>query len=167
MAQAIQLKENRPYPNNALPVLFYPDVLSNKLRANYTGRDVLQLFQENDYSNGWTNGIASYHHFHSITHEVLGCFSGEAQVQLGGPDADIFTFSRGDVLLLPAGTAHKNIGSTSNFRIVGAYPNGRNFDMLRGDEKKYEERKETITTVPIPDFDPVDGKEGAVQEYWS
>lgn len=107
MVEHFHVKENRPFPNSTLPVLYYPDVLKGILGENFTDDDVLSLFEKYDYSNGWTGGIHPFHHFHSNTHEVLGCLSGEANVQLGGPDADIYPFSAGDVLLLPAGTSHK------------------------------------------------------------
>lgn len=68
--------------------------------------------------------------------------------------------------LLPAGTAHKKLESTNDFQIVGAYPNGADFDMEKGDEDKYEELKTLSQQVSIPAFDPIDGKQGAVQKYW-
>lgn len=167
MAEPYAIKENYPFPNHSLPVLFYPVALLSVLGDEYTADDALKLFEKHDYSNGWVNGIHSFHHFHSNTHEVLGCISGKAKVQLGGPDSDVVTFAQGDVLLIPAGVAHKNIKATDDFKIIGAYPEGRDFDMQRGDEENYEELKKAIERVPLPKVDPVVGIEGPVHHYWN
>ncbi|WP_250123845.1 cupin domain-containing protein [Chroococcidiopsis sp. CCMEE 29] len=65
------------------------------------------------------------HHYHSTAHEVLGISRGKAAVRLGG-DARGQTFEvrAGDVIIIPAGVAHKNLDSSSDFLVVGAYPLG-------------------------------------------
>lgn len=166
MIQTIPIDENKPFPNNPLPVLYYPDAIAPLLENDQSDSSVKDFFVKSGYTNSWTNGIFSYHHFHSNTHEVLACIAGEAQVQLGGPEAEIYTFKKGDVLLLPAGTAHKRIQAADDFQIVGAYPNGVDPDMQKGDEAVYEKVKENISRVPIPDMDPVEGENGAVSQYW-
>lgn len=166
MIQTIPINENKPFPNNPLPVLYYPDAIAPLLENDQSDSSVKDFFVKSGYTNSWTNGIFSYHHFHSNTHEVLACIAGEAQVQLGGPEAEIYTFKKGDVLLLPAGTAHKRIQAADDFQIVGAYPNGVDPDMQKGDEAVYEKVKENISRVPIPDMDPVEGENGAVSQYW-
>lgn len=165
MVQVIELQENYPFPNNPLPVLIYPKALEEVLGQDYTETDIKTFLEQHNYSNSWTEGIHPFHHFHSNTHEVVACFSGKATVQLGGPDAETLTLKKGDLALLPAGVAHKKIDATSEFQIVGAYPNGRQFDMQKGDKEQYDHLKETIAHVPLPSFDPIEGKEGAVQQY--
>lgn len=166
MTEAFYLKENQPFPNNSLPVLYYPGAIIQLLHSPGSSQRALTFLAGNGYTNGWVNGIFSYHHFHSNTHEVLACISGEASVQLGGPEAPMYQFRKGDVLLLPAGTSHKRLDATPDFRIVGAYPERREPDMQRGDTQDYEKIKESIRQVPLPQMDPVSGSQGGVMELW-
>lgn len=155
----MQLQENKPFPNNKLPVVLYKKALDEIFKQKeYSGEAVLSFLEKHDYSNGWINGILSEHHFHSIAHEVLACISGSARVQLGGPESETITFTQGDVVFLPAGTAHKKIESTEDFIIVGAYPNGDSYDMRYGENSEYDEVKENIIRVPKPELDPVTGQ---------
>lgn len=155
----MQLQENKPFPNNKLPVVLYKKALDEIFKQNdYSGEAVLSFLEKHDYSNGWINGILSEHHFHSIAHEVLACISGSARVQLGGPESETITFTQGDVVFLPAGTAHKKIESTEDFIIVGAYPNGDSYDMRYGENSEYDEVKENIIQVPKPELDLVTGQ---------
>lgn len=155
----MQLQENKPFPNNKLPVVLYKKALDEIFKQKeYSGEAVLSFLEKHDYSNGWINGILSEHHFHSIAHEVLACISGSARVQLGGPESETITFTQGDVVFLPAGTAHKKIESTEDFIIVGAYPNGDSYDMRYGENSEYDEVKENIIQVPKPELDPVTGQ---------
>lgn len=171
MIEQILLKEDQPYPNSVLPVLFYPDAFSEIVKEDDPAQKGIQFFAENNYSNAWVNGIFPYHHFHSNTHEVLACISGEASVQLGGPDGKVIQFSKGDVVLLPAGTAHKRVKASKDFSIIGAYPDGREFDTHKGDEitsdDEYYRLKHAIKKVPVPSLDPVQNKGGAVKKYWT
>lgn len=98
MAETFSLKEHSPFPNNILPVIYYPKALSSLLedcKKEKPEEAVKALFANNGYSQAWTNGIHDTHHFHSNTYEVLACISGEANVQLGGPHAGTYTFSKG------------------------------------------------------------------------
>jgi len=49
-------------------------------------------------------------------------------VQFGGADGLLFVAGAGDVLVPPAGVAHKNIWSSHDLRVVGAYPQGTAWD---------------------------------------
>lgn len=166
MVKTFYTKENKPFPNNPLPVLYYSKVVVNLINEPDPAQSVLDLFEKNDYTNGWVNGIFSYHHFHSNTHEVLACIAGKATVQLGGPDTQSYSFSKGDVLLLPAGVAHKRIAASQDFKIVGAYPEGLEPDMQNGGAENYESIKQAITSVQLPKKDPVEGANGAVAKHW-
>ncbi|WP_035051231.1 cupin domain-containing protein [Carnobacterium pleistocenium] len=167
MVEVMYTKETKPFPNNSLPILYYPKAVVNLLDGPEAAQRVLALFEKNGYSNGWTNGIFSYHHFHSNTHEVLACITGEATVQLGGPDAQKYSFAKGDVLLLPAGVAHKRIDASNDFKIVGAYPDGLEPDIQKGGTEHYESIKQTIATVNIPAKDPLEGEKGALVTSWT
>lgn len=167
MVKTFYTEENKPFPNNSLPVLYYPKAVVNVLDESDSAQNVLDLFEKNGYTNGWVNGIFSYHHFHSNTHEVLACIAGTANIQLGGPGAQMYVFSKGDVLFLPAGVAHKRINASNDFTIVGAYPDGLEPDMQKGKAEDYEAIKESIKSVKQPKCDPVEGKDGAVLKYWT
>lgn len=167
MVQTIYLSENKPYPNNELPVLFYQNILEDILGKDYTTEGVLRLFENNGYVNGWVGGIMNRHHFHSTAHEVLACTRGEVTVILGGENGEITPIRKGDVVLLPAGTSHKKVDASENFEIVGAYPtNGSDYDFQYGDANDYQAIKDRIREVELPQTDPVTGSPGAVQDNW-
>ncbi|MEY8292989.1 cupin domain-containing protein [Carnobacteriaceae bacterium 52-44] len=167
MVEPIYLSENEPYPNNTLPVLYFENVLASALGDDYTGDDVLQLFTNNGYTGGWKGGIKDRHHFHSTAHEALACTEGELRVQFGGQNGEILTIRKGDVMLLPAGTAHKKLDATEKHEIIGAYPlNDSDYDFQYGDASDYEAIKESIQNVNIPDTDPVTGAPSNIQQYW-
>lgn len=159
------IKQNGYYPNNAaLPVLLYKDALH--LPDENNDALVKEVFEQNDWRNSWTNGIYPYHHYHSITHEVLGVIQGHCIVMLGGEKGVRQKIERGDVLVLPAGVAHKNIESSDNFKCVGAYPKGVDYDLNYGKEEEHPKVDENIRQVPLPDTDPIYGKEGPLLENW-
>lgn len=166
MTKLIHVQENEPFPNNPLPVLHYSKAVNGLTGSPDAAQNVLDFFEKNGYTNGWIDGIFYYHHFHANTHEALACVSGEAMVQLGGPDRETYLFQKGDVLLLPAGTAHKRVDATEDFRIIGAYPDGMDPDMQKGEAEDYEKIKERIADVPVPKTDPVGGEDGAVSKHW-
>jgi|SRR5690625_936391 len=166
VVETIYIQENLPYPNHDLPVLYYSKGMEDLANSPDAAQKVKEHLENNGYTNSWVNGIFSYHHFHSNTHEVLVCISGEAMVQLGGPEKDTYRFEKGDVLLLPAGTAHKKIEASEDFQIIGAYPDGIEPDMEKGENENFQELRERIASVPIPESDPLQGVEGAVMKFW-
>ncbi|NLB98972.1 MAG: cupin domain-containing protein [Lactobacillales bacterium] len=166
MVESVHLAEQKPYPNNALPLLYYPKVLEDLVGEALTADAILTLFASHDYENGWINGIYDEHHFHSTAHEVLGCVSGEAEVMFGGPDGETVLFAKGDVVLIPAGVAHKLLRKTTNFLIVGTYPDQQIHDMQYGDASHYTYMLNNVENVALPKQDPVFGMAGPVQTYW-
>jgi uncharacterized protein YjlB len=107
-------------PNSPLPLLVYHDVPGANDAA-----DCEALFAGNRWLGAWRDGIYSFHHFHSTAHEVLGIVRGSASVVLGGPSVGRqFEVRAGDVLVLPAGTGHINVGSSADLLVIGAYPDG-------------------------------------------
>jgi uncharacterized protein YjlB len=148
-------------PNSRLPVLVYHEVPDAR-RAG----DCEQLFASNDWRGAWRNGIYTFHHFHSTAHEVLGIVSGRAIVMLGGPEGREFEVTRGDVLVLPAGTGHCNLRSSDDLQVIGAYPDGMSWDLRRGDPSEHDEAVASIEVVPLPRADPVEGSGGSLTTMW-
>src|SRR5689334_21711895 len=106
--QEIWVNDDGTFPNSPLPVLLYKNVLEIPLL--FPAKHVSQLFEKHGWSNSWDAGIFEFHHYHSITHEVLGIYSGETTLQIGGESGPRIAVSKGDVLVIPAGAAHKNLG---------------------------------------------------------
>ena len=156
-----QFEDDRGIPNSRLPVLIYHDVSA----AGEAG-SCEELFDSNGWVPDWRDGIFSFHHFHSIAHEVLGIVAGSATVKLGGPGGRTFEIGRGDVLVLPAGTGHCNEGSSGDLLVIGAYPDGMPWDIRRGDPAEHDEVVANIERVPQPQADPVEGPGGPLTELW-
>ena len=157
-----KIEENGPYPNNPkLPLLIYKGALEELSPAK-----IQALFTANGWRQAWVNGIYPFHHFHSNVHEILGVSSGSCEVQIGGEDGEIFKVEAGDVLILPAGTAHKNLRSTSDFTCVGAYSSDIPYDMHHGKKEEVSSVVQRIAKVALPNADPVFGREGPLFEYW-
>ena len=146
-------------PNSPLPVLVYRQALA----ADAGAAAYENLFADNGWLGAWRDGIFPFHHFHSTAHEVLGISAGTANVMLGGPQGRTFELGAGDVVVLPAGTGHRNLGSGADLLVVGAYPNGMCWDLRRGDPAEHDEALANIARVPLPDQDPVGG---ALGELW-
>jgi uncharacterized protein YjlB len=160
-----RLEDDGTFPNNQeLPVLIYTSAFDAQ-HSDLADR-MEQTFRQNKWTGAWRNGIYSYHHYHSTAHEVLGVYRGSVNVQLGGPEGINVDASAGDVLVLPAGTAHKNKGSSSSFRCIGAYPSGQDWDMNYGKENERPAADQNIQQVPLPEQDPVHGKDGPLIDKW-
>jgi uncharacterized protein YjlB len=156
------VEDDGSIPNSTLPVLVYHGALQRDAGASAYEK----LFAEHGWLGAWRDGIFSFHHFHSTAHEVLGIAAGTANVLLGGPQGHRFELAGGDVLVLPAGTGHCNLGSSGDFLVVGAYPNGMRWDLRRGDPAEHAEVLGNIARVPLPDQDPVQGAGGSLIELW-
>jgi uncharacterized protein YjlB len=145
-------------PNNPrLPLVIYRLALRP---SNHLAKDFEKRFAANGWTNSWQNGIFKYHHFHSNTHEVLGVAQGEALVCFGGKGGEVLGLSAGDVAILPAGTGHKCDSASEDFLVVGAYPDGRDYDICRGDRSEHDRVVARITKVPLPKKDPILGGSG-------
>lgn len=156
-------KDDGRIPNSKYPLLIYKNVL---VERGEEGAEWLEKkFAENNWTNSWRNGVFDFHHYHSITHEVLGVFSGKALLHLGGEEGKKIEVTAGDIIVIPAGVGHKNLGS-ENFKIVGAYPGGSDYDIRKGKEGERPEADKNIAAVPLPDADPFLGKEDGVPEIW-
>lgn len=153
------------FPNNpTLPVILYRDTLV--LDPTEPARSMEELFQGNGWEGLWRNGLFGYHHYHATAHEVLGIASGSITVELGGDEGPLIELAAGDVLVLPAGVAHRNVDSTTDLVVVGAYPPGQIWDVNTGEAEDHPRVDESIAEVPLPTSDPVYGDEGPVTQLW-
>jgi uncharacterized protein YjlB len=158
------LKDDGIFPNSVLPAVIYKKVF--ELPDNHSAGTIEQVFEGNTWSNSWRNGIYDVHHYHSTTHEVLAVYSGTCKVMLGGDKGVQLTFEKGDVLIIPAGVAHKNMGQSDDFKCVGAYPDGKDFDLNYGKPGERPGTDNNIAKVALPDTDPVYGETGILLTYW-
>lgn len=150
--KAIRIEAAPPFPNSDLPVLF----LRQALKPENPRFEA--LFSKNGWIGTWVNGIYPYDHFHAEAHEVLGVTRGTVTLRLGGPEGDLYELEAGDAILLPAGVGHKNMKSSADFQIVGAYPPGQSPDMEKGDEARYEKLKVRAQNVATPPTHPLTGE---------
>lgn len=157
-------KDDGQFPNSNLPVLIYKAAVI--LPDKHAATIIEDVFKKNNWTNAWRNGIYNYHHYHSITHEVLGVYEGNTIVQLGGPKGITTLIEKGDVIIIPAGVAHKNMGPETNFKCVGAYPCGSTYDMNYGKPDERPKADNNIKKVALPDADPVYGKFGYLVNSW-
>jgi uncharacterized protein YjlB len=155
----LHLADDGTFPNSRLPVLLWRGGLPG-------GAEVVErTFRDHGWVGTWRNGIFDYHHYHATAHEVLGIGRGRVTVRLGGPNGETLDLAAGDVVLLPAGTAHRNLGQSADLIVVGAYPPSQRPDMLRGDPGERPEADRHIAGVALPDTDPVTGAEGSPEEW--
>jgi uncharacterized protein YjlB len=151
------------FPNSALPVLIYRSALAAD-RASPEAFE--QMFRRHHWVPQWRAGIFAFHHYHSTAHECLGVASGHAEVQLGGPGGTLFRIVAGDAVVLPAGVAHKRLVSSPDFLVVGAYPPGQDWDILRGRPEDRPRADLTLGKLPVPESDPVEGGDGTLVTAW-
>ncbi len=156
------IEDDGQFPNSSLFILIYKNVFQNESSADA----IKKTFENNNWKNSWVNGIYDYHHYHSNTHEVIAISSGNVKVLLGGAGGKENALSKGDVLIIPAGVAHKCITASEDFECVGAYPNGVSWDLKKGEDGERPEADENISAVALPDNDPVYGAEGPLALNW-
>ena len=150
------------FPNSRLPLLIYRAAV-----ADPSPEAMEELFRRNGWPPGWRATVFTYHHYHSTAHEVLGIAEGRGTLMLGGPNGRTFEVAAGDVVVIPAGVAHQRISSSPDWLVVGAYPPGQHWDLLRGDPADRVFALRAIAKVPLPETDPVQGAGGALLQHWT
>jgi len=161
----IYCKDDGVFPNSKYPVLLYKNVLRVPfiLPAAY----IKTLFEKNNWRNAWKDGIFTYDHYHSTSHEVMGIYQGRTSLMLGGDNGQTVDLRKGDVIVIPAGVAHKNLGAEQAVKCVGAYPEGRPFDIKRGLAGERPDADNTIGKLPVPAKDPVFGQFRGLRNIWT
>src|SRR5438093_3421424 len=147
--EQLNFKDDGVFPNSPLPLLVYRDAITTD--AKDPASIFEQRFAENDWTNSWRDGVYSFPHYHSTSHEVLGVYSGAATLRLGDEHGKNIEVHAGDVIVIPAGVAHQNVGASDNFGVVGAYPGGRQWDLLRGLSGERPKADHNIEALPVPD----------------
>ena len=161
----VLFKDDGVIPNSRYALLLYRHALD--LEGEDPASRVQKQFASYNWTNSWINGIYPFHHYHSTSHEVLGIYSGSATVRLGGEQGHDFTVQAGDAIVIPAGVGHKNLGSSNDFGVVGAYPDGRQWDLLTGRPGERPKADQNIAALPMPDTDPIYGPDGPLRKFWS
>jgi uncharacterized protein YjlB len=161
----INCKDNGQFPNSIYPVILYKGVLN--LSSMFRTKHVSKVFADHDWTEAWNGGVYTYDHYHSTAHEVLGFYQGSTTLQLGGPDGHNIVVGEGDVIIIPAGVAHKNLGGEFQVKCVGAYERGRKYDMRYGRAEERPDADRKIAAVPFPRQDPVFGANHGIAEIWN
>src|SRR5216684_9154306 len=151
-------------PNNpALPLVVYRGALP---AAGDRASACERMFARHGWADSWRNGIYPHHHYHSTAHEVLGIACGNAWVRLGGEAGQTVELDAGDVVVIPAGVAHKREAASSDLLVIGAYPRGQHPDIGRADSAAHDRALPAIAAVPLPEADPVTGRSDPLIECW-
>jgi uncharacterized protein YjlB len=158
-------QDDGKFPNNHLPAILYKDIL--RLPVLLMASSVTAVFARHHWNNAWDAGVFTYDHYHSITHEVLGFYRGKTTLRLGGEKGHEVQVEKGDVLVIPAGVAHKNLGAEYAVKCIGAYPDGRDYDIRRGLPGDRPGTDKSISMVPLPEMDPFYGEGKGICNLWS
>lgn len=156
------LDQNGKFPNNEnLPLVVYRNAIEGELKY-----DIKETLEKNGWLGAWTNGVFTYHHYHSLSHEVLVVLDGSATLVFGGSGGKEIKVKGGDTVVIPAGVGHFNKDASSDFKVMGAYPGGQeNYDICT-EKDDPDEKKKNIEKVPLPEADPLKGVEGPLIKAW-
>ena len=150
-------------PNNTLPLVLYRGALGEEgdLAARCEA-----MFNAHGWPNPWRNGIYGHHHYHSTAHEALGIAQGSARVRLGGEHGATVELRAGDVVVIPAGVAHKRESASADLLVIGAYPRGQRPDICRAEAVAHDEAAGNVARVALPAADPVTGRADPLLDCW-
>ena len=153
-------------PNNArLPFLIYRGVID--LIGTPNPEDAIEkVFRKNGWIDLWRNGISPYVHYHSMIHESMGIARGRAKVRFGGKTGQDIEIKKGDVVVLPAGTGHQCLSASRDLVVIGTYPKTGRYNLCRGSKREHTKALGSIPQVPLPETDPVFGRQGPLLRLW-
>lgn len=151
-------------PNNErLPVLLYRGAV--QAEGKKAAEAFERLFADHGWPPQWRDSVYDYHHYHSTAHEALGVAAGFGAMLLGGPGGREVEVRAGDALVLPVGNGHRKLKVSDDFLVVGAYLQGQDWDICR--EAPSDETWRRMRAVPVPEEDPVSGKDGPLCASWA
>jgi len=166
------LRDDGVTPNNPhLPVVLYRSPVALKPGRSAPSFDPAAafetLFNANYWGGSWRNGMYDYEHWHAGTHEVLGIARGKLSAHIGGmKNGRLIELRTGDVIVLPAGTGHHRHTASKDLLVVGAYPEGSEYDEVRPEDDDYAASLGNIWKLPLPLRDPVYGDHGPLVDIW-
>lgn len=161
---SILFEDDGLVPNNPrLPLVIHRKAVALGADPEKT---IESLFARNGWGDMWRNGIFDYLHYHATVHEALGVARGHALVLFGGERGEAIQVGEGDVLILPAGTGHKSLFHSHDFRVVGAYPPGAAMTVTLPTPDNYRSALRSIPLVALPTSDPVFGHNGPLMRLW-
>ncbi|KAK1477621.1 hypothetical protein CTAM01_15139 [Colletotrichum tamarilloi] len=159
------LSSNPDAPNSPLPVIHYRNVLPEPRNEE----SVTEFLTRNRWEKRGTWGHIPIRHFHPNSHECYGIFSGYSTLLIGkineGTGQEI-SVSTGDVIVLPAGTAHSCLESSEDYRYIGVYPEGCPRWVNEMGKKPAGTFSPVIRDVGMPKRDPVYGVDGPLMRLW-
>ena len=163
--EAYHFADDGHIPNSRYPLLVYRRAFAERGAAGAAWLE--HHFAGHNWTNSWRNGVYPFHHYHSTSHEVLGVYAGAARLQLGGEGGRAVAVQAGDILVIPAGVGHKKLDASPDFGVVGAYPDGRHWDLLRGEPGERPQADQHIAALPRPSTDPLLGASGGLLQQWA
>lgn len=165
-ANAFKFRDDGETPNNPhFPLIVYRTPVEPGLHSDPAAMFEV-LFASNGWKDSWRDGVYSFLHFHTGTHEVLGIARGWVRVKFGGAKGRIIELGAGDVAVLPAGTGHCRKAASKDLLVVGAYPGGGHYDEPKPGDADPEKARKSISNVPCPRRDPVYGRDGPLSGVW-
>ena len=152
-------------PNNRdLPVLYLPGAVA----ADAGAGAIRALMEANLWGGTWQYTVFDFHHDHPNAHEALIVSSGSAELMLGGPEGERVRVQAGDAIVLPAGTGHRRLTAAAGFQVCGGYPPGQeDYETVSDRDPRPDGVLERIASVPLPETDPIYGREGPLVRLWS
>ena len=150
-------------PNSRLPLVVYRGALAD---SGDRAGGCEKMFARHGWPDAWRNGIYGHHHYHSTAHEVLGIARGDARVRLGGEGGQTVELNAGDVVVIPAGVAHKRESASGDLVVIGAYPRGTRPDLCCAEAAAHDGALAAIAVVPLPEADPVTGRADPLLDCW-
>ncbi len=148
-------------PGNPLPVLHYRQAVDT---AGDLTQSFSHLFAANRWLGAWTGSLYDFDHVHPDAFEVLGIVRGAGSVVCGGPSGTRVDVSPGDVVVIPAGAAHR--AEPGPLVVVGAYFEDARPDTIRVREGEQLAVAEQASNVAAPDMDPVYGAGGPLERIY-
>jgi uncharacterized protein YjlB len=165
--QTFLFEDDGETPNNArLPLVLYrlPIALQG---VTDPAAEFEKTFERHGWADGWRNGIFDFLHFHTGAHEVLGIARGKVTVEFGGAKGRTVELAMGDVAVLPAGVGHRRLSCSRDLLVVGAYPtNGGGAEHKTPTKVSHTAAVDAVAKVPLPEQDPVFGKDGPLMTLW-
>jgi uncharacterized protein YjlB len=166
-ANIFHFRDDGETPNNSSFALIHYKA-AVKLDSAYDPAAIFEvLFKHYGWTGAWRDGVYPFNHFHSKSHEVLGIARGTACVRFGGKRGRKIELRAADVVIVPAGTGHCRLQASEDLLVVGAYPEGSEYDEPKPEDVDGKKVRRVIASVPVPPRNPVYGINDPLDLLWS